>query len=175
MVTLPATALERDGRAHDPFHARLTSLDVRTQAENSVLAMSFNEPTQPADTGRGNTRSPLRHPAAHTVLALALLQLVWLLFCMPTYLDLVSMGAISALKAMVGFLGCIFLYIGAVRFAANTTRGSRLFFISLVLNALAVWFWRPQYAWSYPYIAACANSVAGLLISTSLRSGSMRS
>jgi hypothetical protein len=132
--------------------------------KSTFPARSMN-PYSPPTSDVSKPEPTNRRLIGFVILGLALVQLLWVLFCMSAYLELVRTGAASVITAFNGFVGCILLYVGAAYFAANTARGSRLFFISLIFLFLSLKGWGLQYFWSYPYVAGAAIAIAGWWLS----------
>jgi hypothetical protein len=122
-------------------------------------------PYSPPTTDVSTAEPTNRRPVAFFVLGLSLLQLVWLLLCMSAYFELVRTGTASLLTGLSGFVGCVLLYVGAARFAANAARGNYFFIASFAFLILSLRGWGIQYFWSYPYILAVVICIAGWWLS----------
>lgn len=118
-------------------------------------------PYTPPTSDLGKPEPANKRPVALVILGLAILQCIWFLLNMSAYFELIRTGAASVLTGLSGFVGCILLYIGAARFAANAARGNRIFITALVFLVLSLRGWGLQYFWSYPFVFAAAIAVTG--------------
>lgn len=100
------------------------------------------------------------------ILALSVLQMLWLLLNIPGHIELVRTGAVSAVAGILGLAGCLSLYIGAVRFASNRHHGRRVFFVALMLLLFSLRGWGVTYFWSYPYIFGTAIAALGFVLTS---------
>jgi hypothetical protein len=77
----------------------------------------------------------------------------------------VNSGEVSALVGLDAFAGCLLLWIGAVRFARDTTRGRILFALSVIGLAAAWYLWVPVYREHYVFLfGAWIGAVACILV-----------
>jgi len=118
----------------------------------------FAPPTTDVDMAAPERRKPV----AFVLLGLSALQLLWMLLCAYAYLELVRTGVTSFLTGLGSLVGCILLYVGAVRFTVNAARGNRLFVAALVCLVWAArgWWGIPISFWG-PYALGSAIAGAG--------------
>ncbi|WP_077035072.1 hypothetical protein [Pelomonas sp. KK5] len=121
----------------------------------------MSNPYSPPSTDVDLRESASRRPIAFVILGLAALQLIWLLLVGRGMLMLVQTGAANALSALTAWIGCLLLYLAAVRFAMNAAHGSRLFLAALVLTGLSLKGWAFPYFWSFTYVFAALIAAAG--------------
>jgi len=122
-------------------------------------------PYAPPTADVNMTHPTQRKKVAWLVVGLSVLQLLWLLFWLSGYWELVRTGAAGSATALSGFAGCILLYVGAARFAAHAARGNRLFIAALVCLVWSGRGWDLHYPWSYPYVFGAAVAAVGWWLS----------
>ena len=118
-----------------------------------------------SDVGEGDRSPTGRRPASIVLLALTLIQLVWLLSDFGMLYELVRTGSLSLPAGLFRLVGCALLYAGAVRFAANAARGNFLFLGAAALLVLSVSSWEYRYLSAYPYAMAMLLCGAGAWLS----------
>jgi signal transduction histidine kinase len=86
---------------------------------------------------------------------MVLLQLAVFALYFPLYSKLVNTGATSALLGLGSLLSCLFLYVGAIRFAFNPMKGKYSFLLAGVGLGLSAIRWNLLYLWAYPFAFGC--------------------
>lgn len=123
-------------------------------------------PYAPPESNVDIAQDPKRTMLGWVILALAVLQMLWLLLIIPGHFELVRTGAVSVVAGILGLAGCVLVYIGAVRFASNRHHGRRVFFVALLLLLFSLRGWGVTYSWSYPYILGAAIAVLGFILTS---------
>ena len=99
---------------------------------------------KPPEAAVADVVAPVRRPIiALVVLTLAsLFQLDWVWISAPTYIRLVSTGALSPIGLAFAVVGLACLFVGLLRALVTARRGGHALWIAAACLGLALVFWR---------------------------------
>jgi hypothetical protein len=117
----------------------------------------YKPPSPLGSTAQANRR----HPYFLLMAGLASGHCLSTVAYLSAYAQLVRVGSVSPLAAMLGLAACLLLYVAVLQMPSNSARARKLFLFAIVAFALSIMGWSIRYGLSHVFWVGVPHSVLG--------------